>query len=153
MPPARPRSTLSLPREIAEFLTSYAMAHGMTPTEVVLRLLEQLREHEDDAMDLTDRTAAEARALFNELAQEWQNATRFLSSLTDITSHPAYQRIIGMGKAAVPLVLERLRRNPDHWFWALKSITGVDPVNDEARGDLNAMSRAWLDWGRQHGYS
>jgi len=103
------------------------------------------------AMDLTDRTAAEARALFNELAQEWQNATRFLSSLTDITSHPAYQRIIGMGKAAVPLVLERLRRNPDHWFWALKSITGVDPVNDEARGDLNAMSRAWLDWGRQHG--
>ena len=153
MPPARPRPTLSLPREIAEFLTSYAVAHGMTPAEVVLHLLEQLREHEGDTMDPPDRTAAEARALFDELAQEWQQATRFLSYLTDMTSHPAYQRIIGMGKAAVPFLLERLRRKPDHWFWALKSITGVDPANDDARGDLNAMSQAWLDWGRQHGYS
>lgn len=150
MPPARTRSTLSLPREIAEFLTRYAVAHGMTPTEVVLHLLEQLQE--DDTMAPTEKTAAEARALFDELAQEWQKATRFLSSLTDMTSHPAYQRIIGMGKAAIPFLLERLRQKPDHWFWALKSITGTDPVDDDDRGDLHAMSRAWLDWGHQHGY-
>lgn len=38
--------------------------------------------------------------------------------------HPAYQQIIGMGPAVVPLLLNDLVRTRSHWFWALRAITG-----------------------------
>ena len=31
-----------------------------------------------------------------------------------------------MGKQALPLIFEELRRKPNHWFWALNAITGQD---------------------------
>ena len=37
--------------------------------------------------------------------QEWKEATAFTSSATAMAMHPAYQRIIGMGDAALPLDL------------------------------------------------
>ena len=39
------------------------------------------------------------------------------------------------------------------WFWALKSLTDVDPVSDDDRGDMVAMANAWLEWGRVNGVS
>lgn len=63
----------------------------------------------------------------------------------------AYQRIIGMGDRAVPLILAELEReagDPDHWGWALHAITGDDPIPEEAAGDTVQIARAWLDWGR-----
>jgi hypothetical protein len=65
--------------------------------------------------------------------------------------HPAYQRIIGMGTAAVPFLLCELERRPDHWFWALTAITGADPVKPEHRGKLREMANAWLKWGKEQG--
>ena len=47
--------------------------------------------------------------------------------------------------------MDELRREPDHWFVALKRITGADPVPAEARGDLDRMAEAWLNWSRDHG--
>ena len=61
-------------------------------------------------------------------------------------------QIIGMGPAVVPLILEELQREPDHWFWALEAITQQDPVPPEARGDVGAMADAWIAWGKQQGY-
>jgi len=66
--------------------------------------------------------------------------------------HPAYQQIIGIGDAVVPLILQELKCAPDHWFWALNAITGVDPVPESGRGVMNEMVKAWLDWGTEHGY-
>ena len=62
--------------------------------------------------------------------------------------HPAYEEIIGLGVAVVPLILLELEREPDHWFIALKRLTGADPVTAEHRGDLRAMARDWTDWGK-----
>ena len=56
-----------------------------------------------------------------------------------------------MGPVAVPLILGRLAeegQEPDHWFWALKAITGADPVPEAARGDVVHMSQAWIEWGK-----
>ncbi len=92
------------------------------------------------------------RAKFDRLAAEWRSAIRYVSLLSQMVTHPAYQTIIGMGVEAIPLMLERLGRQPEHWFWALKSISGDDPVPAEERGDIAAMSRTWVSWGRQHGY-
>jgi hypothetical protein len=89
---------------------------------------------------------------FADLAQEWRDATVFNSSATAMAMHPAYQQIIGMGDAALPMIFQELRREPDHWFWALKAITGEDPVAESDRGQIDKMTTAWLNWADQHGY-
>jgi hypothetical protein len=87
--------------------------------------------------------------LFQKLSREWREATRFTSSLTEMCTHPAYQRIIGLGRPVLRLLLEELRTQPDHWFWALQAITGEDPVPDREKGDLPKMAQRWLEWGRK----
>lgn len=106
----------------------------------------------DKSTLMTADKPAVAKARFRELVRQWKEATAYLSSITDMSMHPAYQQIIGMGEAAVPLLFEELRREPDHWFWALKSITGEDPVAPDDRGKLDRMTHAWLEWAQAHGY-
>lgn len=89
---------------------------------------------------------------FDSLAEEWRTATEFVSSLHEMFLHPAYQRIIGLGPAAVPLILRELRDHPDWWFWALTHVTGVNPVSPEAAGDFDQMRSAWLKWGYERAY-
>lgn len=88
---------------------------------------------------------------FRELVAQWKQGTRFLSSIHEMVSHPAYLQIIGMGKEAVPWLLEELRREPDHWFVALQAITGTNPIPPSACGDVENMAEAWPSWGEQHG--
>ena len=88
---------------------------------------------------------------FRELVRIWKADAGPLSSTTEMAMHPAYQQIIGLGPEAVPLLLRELQREPDHWFWALKAITGVDPVEPANRGRLEEMARVWLRWGREQG--
>ena len=45
-----------------------------------------------------------------------------LSSPTKKLNHPAYQKIISIGKPAIPLILREFERQPDHWFMALSAI-------------------------------
>jgi hypothetical protein len=94
----------------------------------------------------------ERAARFRELVAQWKAATLFTSSGTEMALHPAYQQIIGIGKEAIPLILEELQREEDHWFWALKSITGEDPVSEVDRGNVPKMTQSWLQWGQRHGY-
>lgn len=88
---------------------------------------------------------------FQELAITWKNDVRLYSSVSQMILHPAYQQIIGMGPAVVPLLLRELEKRPDHWFWALKAITGVDPVKPEHRGKVKQMAEAWVRWGQEQG--
>ncbi|MBX9791340.1 MAG: hypothetical protein K2Y37_20665 [Pirellulales bacterium] len=88
---------------------------------------------------------------FHDLALEWRSAESPASSVKELAMHPAYQKIIGLGPAAVPLIIAELNREPDHWFWALEAITGADPVPVDVAGDLDAMAAAWIDWARAHG--
>src|SRR5688572_24264289 len=83
-------------------------------------------------------------ARFHNLVRQWKAATIFTSSGTEMALHPAYQQIIGMGTEALPLILGELNREEDHWFWALKSITGEDPVPEADRGSVPKMTAAWL---------
>ncbi len=87
---------------------------------------------------------------FNDLASQWRRATRHLSLVAKIAMHPAYQRIIGMGDAAVPLILQDLARTRGPWLWALQFITGKNPA--ETATDYDAAVDAWLRWGRERGH-
>jgi hypothetical protein len=95
---------------------------------------------------------AEDAGRFQILVQQWKKETAHLSNISKKALHPAYQEIIGMGKAVVPLLLTELRREPDDWFWALHAITGAKPVPPEGRGNLKDMAAAWLQWGLDQGY-
>lgn len=108
---------------------------------------------------MTSATAGQAPSpgtnledLFLSLAQCWKQERGPSSSTTELALCPSYQRIIGLGPAVVPLLLRELEREPDHWFWALKAITGADPVPDSSRGKIREMARLWVDWGRKQGY-
>lgn len=90
---------------------------------------------------------------FRELADRWRAETGMLSSASQRAMHPAYQAIIGMGKDAVPLILTELRKEPDHWFWALRAITRQNPIRAEDRGYVDRMANRWLEWGRAEGYT
>lgn len=89
---------------------------------------------------------------FLTLKTQWEVDTAILSSVTEIALHPAYQQIIGMGHTAIRLILLEMKKRPGHWFWALKSITGEDPVLPEQRGRMKEMTQAWLRWGREKNY-
>lgn len=66
--------------------------------------------------------------------------------------HPAYQEIVGMGAEALPLILHDLQENSGQWYWALKAISGEDPVRPRDRGNVRSMKAAWLDWGMAKGF-
>jgi hypothetical protein len=89
---------------------------------------------------------------FDQLVAQWRQETRGMSSSNAIAMHPAYQQIIGMGNAVIPLLLRELEAKSGRWFWALKAITGEDPVLPEHHGHTQIMTDAWLSWGRDRGY-
>ena len=95
---------------------------------------------------------ADIERKFDSLVAQWEPAAEAMSSVTRMVLHPAYQKIIAMGPRVIPLVLRELDRELHHWFWALRIITGEDPVPANRRGDLRAMREAWLAWGRSKGY-
>jgi hypothetical protein len=112
--------------------------HGASEKHVAL--LERLKPYSD---------ADELK--FKRLAEEWTRATSIHSSLSKKVLHPAYQRIIGMGPAAIPLILKEMRRRPGHWFWALDAITeGQSPRQDWKT--LEEATQAWINWGEIKGY-
>ena len=94
-----------------------------------------------------------SRRLFTQLARRWKHDTAFQSNVTTKAMHPAYQRIIGMGREAIPLILEEFQSGHlDDWFWALTAITGANPITEDIAGDVERMAEAWLQWGRAKGY-
>lgn len=91
-----------------------------------------------------------AEARFHRLADQWDKESAFMSSVTDMARLPSYQKIIGMGWAAVPFMLEDLKNEPRHWFTALRIITDTNPVPPEDAGKIKKMAAAWVQWGRQN---
>jgi len=90
---------------------------------------------------------------FQSLVSQWKEDTQFMSSTTSMILNRAYQEIIGMGPSVIPFILRELATRPDHWFPALKALTGVDPVPSSERGKLREMANAWLEWARAQGYN
>lgn len=113
---------------------------------------EVVTPHEANGIPVENPQDSEAlESEFNRLAAEWKEQGKYLSSPTAIADLPAYQKIIEMGAAALPLILKDLSREPHHWFVALGRITGESPIPRDAYGYMERMAQAWLKWGREHG--
>jgi hypothetical protein len=90
-------------------------------------------------------TPEQIKERFDRDAAQWKQETLYASTLFDMTqTNPSYQRIIGLGPAAVPLIIDRLRQEPDHWFWALNAIVG----DDKAKGaqTMPEAAQRWIEW-------
>ena len=98
--------------------------------------------------------AAEADLMerFKALYEKWKAESSHQSSMTRIAMNPAYQQIIGMGPRVLPFIFESMLRKPDHWFWALEAITGLNAVREEHIGDVERMTSDWLEWASDNGY-
>ena len=94
--------------------------------------------------DATDR--------FEALALKWRRTRGHQSRIDRLVMNDAYQAIIGLGPAVIPLLLKEMELRPDHWDWALRAITQADPVPKENWGDLKAIAAAWIRWGQKNGY-
>ena len=104
----------------------------------------------------------ELEATFNKLAEQWVKKTGILSNSVSIMKHPAYQQIVELGEAVLPLVFRELEKGQMavHWPLVLSAITGADPTpppkQSPAPGwvalDIKAIHKAWLAWGREQGY-
>ena len=92
-------------------------------------------------------------AKFQQLASEIEEDCIMLSSPTQIALHPAYQEIIGMGNAILPLLIKRLTEFPTMWFWALEAIAGINPVRKDHRGSVPYMIQDWNSWARENGHA
>ncbi|TFE66684.1 hypothetical protein A7K73_10150 [Candidatus Methylacidiphilum fumarolicum] len=88
-------------------------------------------------------------ARFLALADRWSEECRHLSSIRDMVLHPAYQQIIGMGPSMLLYILDELERHPDHWFWALRAITGGNSIRSDNQGRVREMTLDWLEWAVQ----
>ena len=90
---------------------------------------------------------------FEQLVVEWREQRNpYSSDPASPANCPAYLKIIAMGAEAIPLVLNELRKRPDHWFIALEALTDADPIKIEHQGDFSKMVGDWLDWGGRNGF-
>jgi hypothetical protein len=108
-------------------------------------------KHSDVPEGIHRAQSADVEDRFRQLAAEWRDAIGPLSSASKIIQHSAYQGIIALGPDVVPLILRDLEQKPDHWFAALRAITGEDPVAHEDRGRMDRMAATWVRWGKEHG--
>ena len=117
------------------------------------RIIDKFIGNFDEPDNLSTFTIpSHIHAEFERLVGEWYRRRPFGVDIDRMVAHPAYQHIIALGRRVVPLILRELENKPSHWFWALHSITGANPVTPSDQGNLVGMSAAWISWGRQNGF-
>lgn len=127
------------------FPTALGLSHGATFVQDQIKAM----------VGPVDSTALHAdTALYSQftlLMEEWDRDTSLSSSLGEIYAHPALQRIIGMGRRALPWILEDLKTSDRFWFSALREIAKHDPCLEEDAGDFARMRDRWIEWGASNG--
>jgi len=129
--------------------TQFGSTPGMSAEAMVeLKEYEKIYEHFNSPISRQNNFIQE----FYNLAAKWREEVQYSSSIIEICMNPFYQKIIGMGEKVLPLILRELETRPDHWFWALKAITGADPIQPSQRGKISEMAKAWLNWAKENGH-
>ncbi|WFU68583.1 hypothetical protein [Bradyrhizobium sp. CB2312] len=121
------------------------VSQGVAPTRP--RLI--LRDAQDAAFRSTKGQLVASE--FKKHKKKWLSETMYYSSPVDRYLHESYARIIGLGWPAVPHILRSLAETPNDWFYALRAITGENPVSDSMAGDVVQMAQAWVAWGKARG--
>lgn len=105
---------------------------------------------ETDVVLLDPKVSVEKR--FLQLADDWSENTRHMSSINDLVAYSSYQEIIKLGWDVVPFLLADLQQNKRFWFPALYAITKVRPFDPSDSGNGRRMADAWINWGKRKGF-
>ena len=103
---------------------------------------ESIADYRHDATR-NDAPAPGMEDEFGRLSREWRTGRPHGADVAQMIKHPAYECIIKMGPTAIPIILQELDREVDHWFPALHVLTGVDP----SRRTTRAISPPWQKHG------
>lgn len=87
---------------------------------------------------------------FESLKYLWLEETKYSSNIYLTTNHPAHLTILQLGEQVLPLLIDDLQKNNNHWFITLNKITGVNPVPPEHAGDVEAMRNDWIIWAEEN---
>lgn len=101
---------------------------------------------------LTKRVEKQTYRQFVYLKNQWKKEVLFFSSASKIVSNSAYKEIINFGPMAIPWIIRELKKNNDHWFYALEKITGVNPIKEINRGRIEEMRNDWVEWATKNDY-
>lgn len=127
----------------SEITYEIGLASALITTELGIRRLRGIAHH---------KGKRQVRELFERLRAEWAEDTQFSSSLHQAATHPAYQRIVGLGEDALPLIFEQLREDPSpKWFWALRAIVREDKAATSET--VQDAVEQWLSWAVEEGYA
>ncbi|GAA2127565.1 hypothetical protein [Nocardioides bigeumensis] len=94
--------------------------------------------------DGLQRSNVEVFAQFSDLRDEWLAATEMVSNVQQMTMHPAYQQMIGLGPQVVPFMIDELRSGPQHYYWALAAIVGTD--HGTGADTMREAAQKWVEW-------
>lgn len=121
-------------------------------SEIQKSPLSQVIHQIGDLLEKYESETSHIETQFNQLAETWYRETLHSSAYLDKILHPAYQRIIGLGKDVIPLILRELQDAPAEWFWALRALTGEDVATPEMAGKRDEIAKAWIKWGEENEY-
>lgn len=103
-----------------------------------------------EEFSVTQPENAQLENEFNERADRWARETGIHSSPVIRFMHKDYQSIMAKGKSVIPLILNRMKTQPDDWFWALQHIANFDAASESL--DFDGAVNAWIKWGVDNGY-
>jgi hypothetical protein len=91
---------------------------------------------------------------FENLRDQWTahcERVRFSANMNEYLSHPAFKKLIELGPAAVPLIMERYQQEEmPPWEFVLQEITGVRLITDPDSFDLSeARNRRQIWWEKE----
>ena len=89
---------------------------------------------------------------FRRLAEKWEEETSGYAFRSRAVQHVEHQQIVDMGERVIPWMLDDVAAGQGDWFYALRLLTGANPIKEEERGYVPKMRAAWLKWERQHGW-
>lgn len=137
------KTQLSIMKRKMEFIMPYEKSKLLNPMKMKKKVFKPKK---------VKNVNISVKRKFNSLVNKWKEETQFSSTVLEMSMNSNYQQIIGLGPNVIPLILERLSKNNEHWFWALKAITGESPVSEQSKGIVTEMAQAWLSWARKKGY-
>jgi hypothetical protein len=92
--------------------------------------------------------------VFSSLAEKWITETGRSSLVGKRYSHEAYLALLEFGRLnrnqAISAILKELKKRPDRWFDALRTLAQENPARDAATFDESV--HRWLEWGVENGY-
>ena len=114
---------------------------------LTLALANCVAEHGDPVV----QSKQEARSEFITLKKKWKDETqglRLLSTIIveDYWKGPAAHELIGMGKRALPFVLEEIEAGNFYFNVAASRTTGLDLSSENEKYDERKHSKRWLEW-------